>query len=474
MTAPTPAWALLDWLAEVLAIVVIVASLAPNLVYVALLCLACGIMLRRPKAKFSRSLWAELVDVAPPITIVVPAYNEEATIVESVRSLLALQYPNFRVIVVNDGSGDATLRRLAERFDLQPARTAPSSSLDCAPVTTVLRSARAENLLVLDKQNGGKADALNAGINHVETDYFCTIDADSLLEGDALLRVMRPFVEDPERVVAGGGTVRVANGCTVRAGRVREVNLPRRLLPLLQTVEYLRAFTMARLAWGKVGALMIVSGAFGVFRRDVALDVGGYSRDTVGEDMEIIVKIHRRMRETGRDYEIAFVPEPVCWTQVPDDLSVLARQRIRWHRGTLETFFRHQDMLLRPRYGVVGGVGFGHILLVDVLTPLIELVSYVLMPLFWYFGLVYWEFLAAWLALTFGFGIFVSIGTLILEELELRRVPRARDLALLALVAVVENLGYRQLNNLWRAIGHWRYLRGDKSWGAMRRQAFAG
>ena len=295
------------------------------------------------------------------------------------------------------------------------------------PLRAVLGSKRHPNLVVLDKANGGKADALNAGINMVQTQLLCTVDADSLLEGDALLRAVRPFVEDPKRIVGVGGTVRVANGCIVKSGRVREIRLPRRLLPLLQTIEYLRAFMMARLAWGHVGALMVVSGTFGLFCRDVVVEVGGYSRGTVGEDMEVIVKIHRHMRDRKRDYEIAYVPEPVCWTQVPETLHGLARQRIRWQRGAIESFVWHRKMLMRPRYGIVGTLGLGHILLADIVAPLVELLSYVLFPLFWAAGLIYWEFFAAWLALTFGFGVFISVGSLVLEELELkRRAPRRR------------------------------------------------
>ncbi|MCB1884271.1 MAG: glycosyltransferase [Geminicoccaceae bacterium] len=461
-----------DLLASVVAVLVILVSLAHNLIYFGLLAVACGAMVRRPRARASRSLWNQVADVAPSVTVLVPSFNEEATIVESVRSLLALQYPTFEVVVVNDGSTDATLARLEASFDLVPSDRTGDGALAHAPLRGVFTSERHPNLLVLDKANGGKADALNAGINVVQTRLLCTVDADSLLEGDALLRAIRPFVEDPERVVGVGGTVRVANGCVVKSGRVREIRLPRRFLPLLQTVEYLRAFMMARLAWGHVGALMVVSGTFGLLRRDVVVEVGGYSLGTVGEDMEVIVKIHRHMRDQKRDYEIAYVPEPVCWTQVPETLGGLARQRIRWQRGAIESFVWHRKMLMRPRYGVVGTLGLGHILLADIVAPLVELLSYLLLPLFWMAGLIYWEFFAAWLALTFGFGVFISVGSLVLEELELKRVPRAADLLLLAIAAIVENFGYRQLNNFWRMVGHWRYLRREKGWGVMRRLAF--
>lgn len=230
---------------------------------------------------------------------------------------------------------------------------------------------------------------------------------------------------------------------------------------------------MARLAWSRINALTIISGAFGLFRRARVIEVGGYTRGTVGEDMELVVKLHRLMRDKRLPYRIAFVPEPVCWTEAPEDLRVLGRQRARWHRGALETFEHHADVLIKPRYGRVAVVGFGYIFLVDVLGPIVEILGYVLIPLFWAFGLLSVEYLLALLAVSFTFGIVISVGSLALEESELRRFPRARDLVLLTLVAVLENFGYRQLNNLWRLRGVWQHLRRSQSWGAMTRKGFA-
>jgi len=459
--------------AETVAILVILVSMAQNLLYLALLVTAVMVMSSRPQVHQSRALWNGLVDAAPPVSVIVPAFNEAATIADSLRSLLALEYPDFRVVVVNDGSTDQTLEVLIEAFALEPSPDRQASPLPHAPLRGLYRSSRHANLVVLDKANSGKADALNAGLGQVTTELFCAVDADSLLEADGLLRVVQPFVEDPERVVAVGGTVRVANGCGVRSGRVRNVALPTRLLPLLQTVEYLRAFMMARLAWGRIGCLMIVSGAFGLFKRDVVVELGGYSTKTVGEDLELVVRLHRFMRDRARDYRVEFVPEPVCWTQVPESLGVLARQRQRWQRGALESFFEHKDMLVRPGYGRVGRLGLGHILLLDVVTPLVEVVGYLLLPFFWLAGTINTEFFLAYLALTFAFGVFISVASLVLEEFERRRVPKAADLVVLTLAAVIENFGYRQLANLWRIQGHWQYWRGAAHWGRQARKVFA-
>ena len=458
--------------ALVLSVIIVATGLVQNLIYTLQLGFAYHALHRKPLVPQHQQLWWLYNDVTVPISLLVPAYDEEATVVETVRSLLALHYPSFEVVVVNDGSADGTLSALIEAFELRAVQRSYEQEVEHKPIRGIYGSTRHPNMVVIDKENGGKSDALNAGINLSRSPLFCAVDADSLLEPDALLRAVQPFLDDPEHVVAVGGTIRVANGCTVRAGRVVEVDLPTNLLALFQTMEYLRAFLMARLAWSQLRALTIVSGAFGVFRRSVAVAVGGYSHGTVGEDLEIIVKIHRHMLENRKDYLIRFVPEPLCWTQVPDSVHMLARQRIRWQRGALETFFKHARMLFNPRYGRVGMLGFANILLVDVLGPPIEVAGYLLIPVFWALGMISWAYLVAFLALTFVFGVFISVGSLILEEIELHRFPRPRDLMVLTIAAVLENFGYRQLNNIWRVTGFWRFLRGAEGWGKMTRTGF--
>jgi cellulose synthase/poly-beta-1,6-N-acetylglucosamine synthase-like glycosyltransferase len=458
--------------AEAIAVVVIVTGLLQNALYLWQLALAARALAQDPSIGAPTVLWRRFADAAPPITLMAPAYNEALTIVESIRSLLALQYPNFEVVVVNDGSKDETLQVLIDAFELTPTHRHHHLAAPCALIRRLYSGAKQPRLLVIDKENGGKADALNAALNLSRAPIVCSMDADSLLEPDALLRAVRPFVDDPERTIAVGGTIRIANGCKIAFGRVVEVRAPRNLLALLQTVEYLRAFLMARLAWSKIGALTIISGAFGLFRRQAVLDVGGYSHGTVGEDMELVVKLHKHYRRLGKPYRIAFTPEPVCWTEAPESWSVLARQRARWHRGALETFFRHRDMILNPRYGRIGVIGFGHILLVDVLGPFIEVFGYLLVPAFWLLGLLSADYLWAMLAVTFGFGIVISVGALALEEVELRRFPDAKSLMILMGAAVLENFGYRQINNFWRLRGAWQFLTGAQGWGTMTRKGF--
>lgn len=444
---------------------IVIAGVLQNLLYAAQLLMSAWALSERPPISNVGQLWRRTSDVAPPIAVLVPAYNEERTIVANLNALLALTYPDFEIIVINDGSKDDTLSILKQNFGLVPASRPYEEVAPHRPIKAIYASPHHPRLLVLDKENGGKADAMNAGINLARAPIFCAIDADSILEPDALLRAVQPFVADPLKVVAVGGTIRILNGCRIEEGKIAAIGLPRNLLALFQTIEYLRAFLMARVSLSRVDSLTIISGAFGLFRRQIALQVGGYSTDTVGEDLELVIKIHREMRRTKRAYRVEFIPEPVCWTEAPVTMRSLAAQRRRWQRGSLETFFKHRDMLLNPTYGRVGVLGLGQMMVVDVAGPVLETLGYVLIPLFCALGLLDIRFLLAFGAITFAFGIFLSVGSLVLEEVELRRFPHARDLAILAVVAVVENFGYRQINNLWRLQGLWQYATGMTGWG---------
>ena len=430
-------------------------GLIQNLVYAIQLPAAWAELRQHSQAEDSESAWQLLIsDVAMAISIIVPAYNEEATIAENVRSMLSLRYPDMEIIIVNDGSSDRTLQVLVEAFQLKPVVRAHELAVAHAPIRGLYGSPLYQRLLVIDKENGkGKADASNAGINLSRNPLFCVVDADSLLEVESLLSSVRPFMEDPKNMVAVGGTIRVLNGSTVKNGQIVEVALPQRFLPLVQYMEYLRAFLMSRLAWSRWGMLSIVSGAFGIFRRSITIEVGGFSHNTVGEDYDLVIKMHRHMREQKRPYAMRYVPEPVCWTEAPETLAMLGNQRKRWQRGALEVFFKHRKMLLNPRYGKIGMLGFTNNLIIDVLGPLVEVIGYVLIPLFWLIGALSVDFMLAYTALYFVFGVFISVCGLILEEMELRRVPRASDLALLAFIAVIENLAIREAE---------QYLAGDR------------
>jgi cellulose synthase/poly-beta-1,6-N-acetylglucosamine synthase-like glycosyltransferase len=408
---------------------------------------------------------------APPITLIATAYNERATCVESVRSLLTLSYADYEILVVNDGSSDDTVARLAAAFELEPAPRAPTAALPTRPVGGVYRSRRHPNLWVIDKENGRKADALNAGLNYCRTPLFCAIDADSLLEREALSRVVRPFLEDT-RVIAVGGIIRVVNGCTVQAGMVTDVRLPRSWLARFQVVEYLRAFLAGRMGWSAIRGMLIISGAFGLFRRSIVVEAGGYAHDTVGEDMELVVRLHRFCHDRRLSYRIEFIPDPVAWTQVPEHIRDLARQRDRWQRGLADVLMRHLRLLLNPRFGVLGLLAFPYFFFLEMLGAAVEVGGYVTFALVVAAHRAKAPYIAAFLMLAVVLGITLSIAAVGLEELGFRRYRRVRDLLAMFALAAVEGFGYRQLNTLWRARGLWSALRGRKGWGEMTRQGF--
>ncbi len=406
-----------------------------------------------------------------PISIIAPAYNEERTIIESVRSLLSLEYPEFEVIVVNDGSRDATLLTLIEHFELTPIPVTIEYAIPCRPIRHVYRSSKYPRLVVLDKENGGKADALNAGIIMASHSLFCAIDADSLLEGNALLRITRLFLEQPD-TVAVGGVIRIANGCRVERGQVTEVGLPGNPLAIFQSVEYLRAFLFGRVGWSALGALLIISGAFGVFRRQVVLDVGGYRHDTVGEDFELVVRMHRRLRDRKIRYRIVFLPDPVCWTEAPETLRTLGRQRNRWQRGLIDTLKIHRRMCLNPRYGRIGLLAMPYFVLIELLGPLIELSGYLFVIVGFCLNLINLPFLLLFLTLAILIGTVLSVASVVLDEIAYRWFPRLSQVLTLIVFGLAEHFGYRQLTVWWRVRAFLDYWRGNKSWGAMERKGF--
>ena len=409
--------------------------------------------------------------LSPTISILAPAYNEEATIEGSLRALLALQYPSLEVIVISDGSKDRTVQVLIDRFDLVPVKTIYEQRIKTKPVHSLYRSSTYPALVVVDKENGGKADALNVGLSFAKGELVCAMDADTLIEADGLQRMVRPFLYATD-VVATGGTIRVVNGSEVKFGRVVKTRVPTNALAGMQVVEYLRAFLFGRLGWNRLGGNIIISGAFGLFRRESVLSAGGYLHDTVGEDMELVLRLKRLSYERGGPGKIAFVPDPVAWTEVPESLKVLGRQRDRWHRGLADVLWRHRRMMLNPRYGVTGLVVFPYYAFVELLAPVIEAAGLISLALGLIFRIVDWNFAALFYLTAYGLGTALTAFTLILEDLSFHRYETFRDRTLLFWWALVENLGYRQLTVYWRLRGLWKFLLGRKDWGAMERRGF--
>ena len=413
-------------------------------------------------------------ELTPAISILAPAFNEEASVIQSVKSLLKLNYGRYEVIVINDGSKDGTLNRLTSEFKMFGSKLVYRAALQARPVRGIYKSSLPEyrNLVVVDKENGGKADALNVGINVARYEYVCCIDADSILEDDALQKVVKAFMED-ERVVAAGGIVRIANGCEVVNGRVVKVGLSNRLVPIFQVVEYFRAFLSGRMSWQAMNGLLIISGAFGLFKRSAVLEVGGYRHESVGEDMELVARLHRVKREKRQRYRIVFVPDPVCWTEAPDTMKVLARQRNRWHRGLLDTMLIHRKMFFNPQYGIVGIAAMPYFVLVELLGPVIEFFGYIAMIVLLAFGLLNAQIAVLFFIVALFYGVMYSVGAVLLEELSFQRYPNPRDLAMLLSIGVLENFGYRQITAWWRVKAFWDYFRGKNAWGSMQRKGFS-
>lgn len=409
---------------------------------------------------------------APPISLLVPSYNEEATCVSSVRALLSLQYPNFEVILVNDGSKDNTFETLKKAYQLEPTPRIPVAMLPTQEVHEVYQSQSNPKLWVIDKANGGKADALNVGINYCQSPLFCAIDADSLLERDALLRIVRPFLEK-YNTVAAGGIIRIVNGCEVQGAQIKQVRLPKSNLARFQVLEYLRSFLAGRMSWAILGGTFIISGAFGVFKRNLVVRVGGYSTDTVGEDMELIVRLHRYCRDQKMDYDIAFIPDPVAWTECPETFKILGNQRDRWQRGLVQTLWRHKGMFLNPKYGRIGLLAYPYYFLLEMMGPVIELLGYCSVALGFFLGQLSLSFMLVFFLVAFIYGSITSIFSIALEELTFRRYKRMDDLIQLMLMAVFENFGYRQILTYYRFRGMLNLvIKRKQDWGAMTRKGF--
>jgi len=378
---------------------------------------------------------------------------------------MTLKYPQYEVILINDGSTDKTLEKLIAEFKLiemkKPLRLVIKHKL----IRKILISLDYPNLTVIDKENGGKTDALNAGINASSYPLFCSIDADSLLEQEGLLRAARLFAED-KKVIATGGIVRVLNGSILEDGIITEVKAPKKAVECFQAVEYTRGFLSGRTAWSSLGNLLIISGAFALFRKDIVQSIGGY-RDTVGEDMDLVVRLHKHSREKKLPYRIIFVPDPVCYTQAPSDLRSLLKQRNRWHRGLIDSLLFSKKMFFRPKYGSIGIFGFPYFLFVEALGPLVEFLGYTMFILFFILGLISWEFALLFFVIAILWGMWINIGSVLLDNILYKRYGSLKDILKLCLFGFFEMLGYRQLITLERLVATFGFRR--KKWGKPKR-----
>lgn len=402
--------------------------------------------------------------VTPPVTIVIPAWNEQDIITQTTDSIMRTDYPDVEVIVVDDGSTDSTLQRLIDYFHLIKMDLIYRPRVATLPIRGFYMNPKIPKLLVISKENGGKPDALNAGINMARSPYFCTLDSDSILERDALLRLMRPIIRSPINTVASGGIVRILNGCQVENGRVVRVALPKSRIERFQVVEYLRSFLFGRTGWDILGGTLIVSGAFAIFHRETVIEAGGFELDTVTEDMDLVVQLQHWAVRKGREIKMCFISDPVCWTECPSSVSMLQRQRRRWQLGLCQTLWKHSELLFNRKYGTLGTLSFPFHLYVEALGAAAEFLGYFMVPLAIMFDMVPPTLYLLFVLLSLAYGALLSVGAVLLEELTYRRYPSFKDLVTLLFYAVLENIGYRQLVLYFRFEGVVRFLVGYRKW----------
>jgi len=447
----------------------IIYMLITTAVYLFLNVIAFHALIKYMQNKVKEDEDIHLTGFEPPISIIIPAYNEEQTIVSSIRSLMQLYYSNFELIVVNDGSNDKTMQALMDEFDLVPFSEAYYKRLETMPVKQIYVSRLKPNLRVIDKENGGKSDALNSGINFSRYPLFCCMDADSILEQFSLIRAVQPFIEDP-LTIASGGTVRIANGCIVRSGHIIEKGIPRNILALFQLVEYLRSFLYARIGWSQLNALLIISGAFGILKKEPVIRVGGYNTKTVGEDMELIIRLHRMHIRENIPYRISFIPDPVCWTEAPESMGTFGTQRIRWHRGLSESLWLNRSLMFAKKSGVTGHFAMPFFVMFEWFSPFVEIAGYLFTVYLLVMGKINLEFATVF----FMFAIFVSVLlstiALLLDEITFKGISHIRYLPVLFFISFFECLGYRQINACYRILGVFKWITGrKKDWGDMSR-----
>ena len=415
--------------------------------------------------------------IAPGITIIAPAYNEGLTIVENIRSLLSLKYVNYEVMVVNDGSKDDTLQKMIEAYDLEKIDRDIDPKWPCKPIKAIYKSRQRSfsRLTVIDKVNGGKSDALNTGIRLSENKYVGCIDVDCLLLPEALLHVVKSFYQrSGKRVIAVGGVIRVANSCKISGGQLEEIRLPKNWLAKFQLLEYTRSFLLGRMAWGRIDSLLIISGAFGFFDREIALAAGGYNTNTVGEDMEIVFRMRRYMHERKLPYTVEYIPDPLCWTEVPESTKILINQRDRWARGNLETLYTHRDMFFNPKYGKLGMLSYPYWFFYEWLAPILEFFGFISILIFYYLGILNLEFFLAITLTIYTFSVMFSLYAILWEVFTYNQYTKIKDLVLLVICALIEPFFFHPII-VWSAVrGNYKKLfKINTGWGSQVRKGFA-
>ena len=435
-----------------------------------------AIALRKYQRKNSYINYHSLVlsPLSPKISIIAPAYNESRSIIDNIRTLLSLYYNNFEVIIVNDGSTDNTFDLIKDAYDLIRVNYYFDYRIPCERIKGVYRSKNPSynRLTIIDKNNGGKADSLNAGINICHSDLFVSIDADSIIEADSILKLVKPFLEEKEKKVIGtGGVIRIVNSCEVERGHIREIKIPAKILPRLQVLEYTRAFLLGRMAWSQLDGLMLISGAMGIFDRETVIKAGGYSIKTVGEDMELVLRMRRYMAEHDQKYEVTYIPDPLCWTEVPSDVKSLRKQRTRWTRGLVESLRTHRKIFFNSKYGRLGILGYPYWFFFEWMAPLIAFSGFVYTIYLIIRHSLNWPFYLLLFIFVYSFAVCLSTWAVLFEEITFHKYKKKRDVLKLLSVALVEPFFY-PVHTYFAIRGNLEALRGKKGWGSAERSGF--
>lgn len=410
------------------------------------------------------------------VSVIAPAFNEGSTIVYNVMSLLSQEYPKFEVIIVNDGSTDDTLEKLIKEFSLVKVDFFYQERIDTKPVRGHYKSTNPiySKLLVVDKENGkSKADASNAGINSAKYSLFLCTDVDCILRNDTIVMLTKPFLESPSKVIATGAAIRISNSCEFKDGALYKSHYPKSFFPRFQELEYLRSFIFGRMAWTRTNGLLLVSGGLGMFDKEIVIEVGGYWHKSLGEDMELITRMRKLMSEKKQKFSIKYIPESLCWTEVPSDKTIFLRQRVRWARGLIQTLYLHKKMIFNPKYGKTGMVVLPYFLFCEFAVPLLEVFGVMVLIINFIFFSINYEFLFLVTVFVYLFYITITIVSIYLDQLLHKQYANFKELTTLIIMVFLEPILYHPFNVYASIKGYWNFIRNrEMVWGTMTRQGF--
>ena len=444
------------------------------LVYMSILCAIFFVFIISAAIEFSKTIKEKSISEVfgfdntidyTPVSLLVPSYNEEVTICDTIDSLLCSEYSEYEIIVISDGSDDNSVNVIIDKYNLKKIYKPMRKSIETKEVLNVYKGIYKDRAITLiDKENGGKADALNVGINYSKYPIFVAIDADSILEKQSIKRIITPFMKN-RKTVAVGGNIKISNNITIKDGLVIDIDTPKKLIVSFQVIEYLRAFLANRMTWDILNMSLIISGAFGAFNKKIVVDIGGYKSNTVGEDMELVMRIHKYFLENKEEYYISFASDANCYTQAPDSLKGLKTQRRRWQIGLIQSMSTHKSMLINRKWFLAKL----YYILFEMVTPIIELFGMIIIILSYLLNIINLEFLLLYCSIVLLYGFVISLTSIMLEVYAFRENINAKVVLKLILISLFESIGYRQLLSIYRISAFIGYKKYKNKWGTIKR-----